>query len=50
MSHVSIPLRELLENVIAPKPKRLNAADHQELTQLLIAKDQELKKTLKVSP
>ena len=44
----SFVFRELLENVIAPKPKRLSAADHQELTQLLIAKDEELKKTLKV--
>ena len=38
--------RELLENLIAPKPKRLSAASHDELTRLLLAKDAELQAAL----
>jgi hypothetical protein len=41
--------RELLENVVAAKPKRLSPKDQEELTLLLITKDKELKETLKVS-
>ena len=41
--------RELLENVIAPKQKRMSSQDHQELTQLLMDKDKELKDNLKVN-
>ena len=40
--------RELLENVVAVKPKRLSPKEQEELTLLLIAKDKELKETLKV--
>ena len=41
--------RELLENLIAPKPKRLSAADHNELTKLLLMKDEELQSTMRLA-
>ncbi len=41
--------RMLIENLIAPKPKRLSAEEHQEYTELLIAKDAELKEVLEVA-
>ena len=41
--------RELLENLIAPKPKKMNAQDHEELTKLLIQKDEELREALKLA-
>ncbi len=44
-----ILLRELLENLIAPKHKRLGAQEHQELSELLIAKDEELKAGLELA-
>ena len=40
---VELITKELLENAIAPKPKKMSAQDHAELTQLLIQKDKELK-------
>jgi len=46
--HSYCSCRELLENLIAPKPRRLNASDHDDLVQLLIEKDSELKEALKV--
>ena len=42
-------IRELLENLIAPKPKRLSAASHDELTKLLLAKDAELQAALSLA-
>jgi hypothetical protein len=41
--------RELIENVVAVKPKRLSPKEQEELTVLLISKDKELKENLKVS-
>lgn len=41
--------RELLENVVAVKPKRLSHKEEEELTLLLISKDKELKEVLQVS-
>lgn len=38
--------REIIEVSIAPKSQKLSAADHAQLTDLLLAKDVELKKTL----
>ena len=35
--------KELIENAIAPKPKKMTASDHAELTQLLVQKDEEIK-------
>ena len=40
---VELITKELIENAIAPKPKKMSAQDHAELTQLLIQKDKELK-------
>jgi hypothetical protein len=40
--------RELLENLVAVKPKRLSHKEEEELTLLLISKDKELKEVLKV--
>lgn len=41
--------KELLENVVAVKPKRLSPKEQEELTLLLIAKDKEIKETLKLA-
>lgn len=41
--------RELLENLIQPKNKRLGAQEHQELAELLIGKDEELKEALELA-
>jgi mediator of RNA polymerase II transcription subunit 4 len=41
--------REILENAIAPKVKRLSATEHGELTTLLVQKDSELKETMKLA-
>ncbi len=38
-----------MENLIAPKPKRLSAADHNELTKLLLMKDEELQSTMRLA-
>lgn len=38
--------REMIEVSIAPKSQKLSAADHAQLTDLLLSKDAELKKTL----
>lgn len=46
---VELICRELLENLIAPKPKRLSAANHDELTKLLLAKDGELQSALSLA-
>lgn len=52
---VSIPLylflyyREIVEVSIAPKPQKLSAAAHAQLTDLLLAKDAELKNTLELA-
>lgn len=34
---------------IAPKPQKLSAADHAQLTELLLSKDAELKNTLELA-
>ena len=50
VSQISVHFnRELLENLIAPKPKRLSAANHDELTKLLLAKDAELQSALSLA-
>lgn len=41
--------REMVEVSIAPKSQKLSAADHAQLTDLLLAKDAELKKTLELA-
>lgn len=41
--------REILENLISPKTKRMSSSDHQELVQLLMAKDDELQQALKLA-
>ncbi len=41
--------REMLENLIAPKARRMSAREHQELTDLLVAKDAELRSTLETA-
>ena len=40
---IEIVAKELLENCIAPKQKRMSAADHTALTNLLVSKDKALK-------
>lgn len=39
----------MIEVSIAPKSQKLSAADHAQLTDLLLAKDVELKKTLELA-
>ena len=43
MDDVELITKELIENAIAQKPKKMTANDHAELTQLLVKKDEELK-------
>ena len=45
---VELITKELIENAIAPKPKKMTASDHAELTQLLVKKDKEIKGNLVV--
>lgn len=39
--------REMIENTIAQKPTKLSSTEHAQLTELLVAKDNEMKATLK---
>ena len=39
----------MIEVSIAPKPQKLSAADHAQLTDLLLSKDSDLKKTLELA-
>ncbi|KAF9824023.1 hypothetical protein SFRURICE_020289 [Spodoptera frugiperda] len=41
--------KEMIEVSIAPKPQKLSAADHAQLTELLLSKDSELKKALELA-
>merc|ERR1719491_713468 len=41
--------RELIENTVAAKQSRLAAPEHKALTELLVAKDKELKEALKLA-
>lgn len=41
--------REMIEVSIAPKSQKLSASDHAQLTDLLLSKDSELKKTLELA-
>lgn len=43
------PYRELIENTIAQKHLKLSSSEHAQLTELLVAKDNELKSTLKLA-
>lgn len=42
-------LREIIENAIAPKTNKLSGPEYAQLTDLLVAKDNELKETLKLA-
>lgn len=42
-------LRQLVENSVAPKHQRLSAQELEAIIQLLITKDADLKKTIKVA-
>ena len=46
---IELITKEIFENAIAPKAKRLSANEHEELTTLLIQKDAELKETMKLA-
>ena len=50
MDDVELITKELIENAIAPKPKKMSASDHAELTQLLVQKDMELKGNNTINP
>ncbi|XP_076673012.1 mediator complex subunit 4 [Andrena cerasifolii] len=44
---IELIAKEMIENTIAQKPMKLSSEEHAQLTELLIAKDDELKATLK---
>ena len=46
---IELIARELVENAVAPKQKRLAAPEHKAVTELLVAKDKELKEALRVA-
>lgn len=41
--------REIIENAVAPKSNKFSGPEYAQLTELLVAKDQELKETLKLA-
>lgn len=49
MQFKKIFLREMIENAIAPKHLKLSGPEYAQLTDLLVAKDKELKETLKLA-
>lgn len=46
---IELIAKEMIENTVAPKQKRMSAADHKAMSDLLVAKDKELKEALKVA-
>ncbi|XP_014468559.1 PREDICTED: mediator of RNA polymerase II transcription subunit 4 [Dinoponera quadriceps] len=44
---IELIAKEMIENIIAQKPAKLSSTEHAQLTELLVAKDNELKATLK---
>lgn len=46
---IELITKEIFENAIAPKAKRLSAQEHEELTTLLIQKDAQLKETMNLA-
>ena len=46
---IELIARELVENAVAPKQKRLPSQEHKAVTELLVAKDKELKEALRVA-
>lgn len=46
---IELIAREMVENAVSPKQKRMTAADHRAMTELLVAKDKELKAALAVA-
>lgn len=49
MLFMNIIFREIIENAIAPKSSKLSGPEYAQLTDLLVAKDRELKDTLKLA-
>lgn len=46
LDDIELISKELIENSILPKPKKMSGADHDALTQLLVDKDRQLKHTM----
>ena len=46
---IELITKEIFENSIAPKAKRLSAHEHEQITTLLLQKDNELKDTMKLA-
>ncbi|XP_071451233.1 mediator of RNA polymerase II transcription subunit 4 [Hetaerina americana] len=46
---IELIAKELLENTVAPKHQKISVTEHGQLTELLVAKDKELKDTLKLA-
>lgn len=49
LDDMELIMKELLENLIAPKNQKLSGAEQQQLAELLVSKDQEMKSTLKLA-
>jgi len=46
---IELIAKEMIENTVSPKQKRMSAVDHKAMSDLLVAKDKELKDALKVA-
>ena len=46
---IELIAKEMIENTMAPKQKRMSAVDHKAISDLLVSKDKELKEALKVT-
>ena len=46
---IELIAKEMIDNTMAPKQKRLSAVDHKAISDLLVSKDKELKEALKVA-
>ena len=46
---IELIAKEMIENTMAPKQKRMSAVDHKAISDLLVSKDKELKEALKVA-
>ena len=46
---IELIAREMVENTVAPKQKRMSPQDHKAITELLLEKDKELKQALELA-
>ena len=46
---IELIAKEMVENAVAPKQKRMSQQEHKAVTELLVQKDKDLKRALKVA-